>query len=78
MSVRGYLHGGRKVLEGGTNFSFALHAEIPAEVVTKWRRKRRICRPLAAERSAVAIFVLFVPSTGIFRANVVYMVLGSS
>ena len=26
------------------NFSFALHAEISAEVVTKWRRKRRIVR----------------------------------
>ena len=31
----------RKIREGGKT-SFALHAEISAEVVTKWRRKRRI------------------------------------
>ena len=36
------------------------------------------CRPLAAECPAAAMFVLFVPSTRIFRAKVVYMVLGSS
>ena len=56
------------------DFSFALHAETAIEVVTEWRR----CRPLAAERPAAAMFVLLVPSTTrIFRAKIVYMVLGS-
>ena len=58
-------------------FSFGLHAEISVGVVTKCRRKKK-CRPLAAERSAAAILFFFVPSTGIFRAKVVYMELGSS
>ena len=42
--------------------------------------KRKNCLPLAVERSAAAMFVLliFVPSTRIFQAKVVYMVLGSS
>ena len=39
---------------------------------------KKNCRPLAAERLAAAMFVLFVSSTRIFRAKVVYMVLGSS
>ena len=30
-----------KMLEGGKKFGFGLHAEISAEVLTKWRRKRR-------------------------------------
>ena len=34
--------------------------------------------PLVVERSAAAMFVLFVPSTRIFQAKAVYMVLGSS
>ena len=34
--------------------------------------------PLAAERPAAAMFVLFVPSTRIFRGKVVYMVLDLS
>ena len=42
------------------------------------KEKKKNCRPLAAERLAAAIFVLFVPSTRIFRAKVVYMELGSS
>ena len=41
------------------------------------KEKKNNCRPLAAERSAAAMFVLFVPSTRIFRAKVLYMVLGS-
>ena len=40
-------HGGRKIpalerSEKAENVSFALHAEISVEVVTRWRRKRRI------------------------------------
>ena len=42
------------------------------------KEKRKTCRPLAAERLAAAILFFFVPSTRIFRAKVVYMVLGSS
>ena len=42
------------------------------------KEKKKNCRPLAAERSAAAMFVLFFPSTRIFQANLVYMVLGSS
>ena len=62
--LRGCLHGGRKIHpRRRINFSFALHAEISAELVAKWRRKRRITRPLAAESPA--------PCTRIFRAKVV-------
>ena len=83
----GCLHGGRKIL--------ALGRSKKAEqlfVCFTWRRKfgrsgyqvekekKKNCRPLAAERPAAAMFVLFVPSTctRFFRAKVVYMVLGSS
>ena len=41
------------------------------------KEKKNNCRPLAAERPAAAMFILFVASTRIFRAKVVYMVLGS-
>ena len=41
------------------------------------KEKKNNCRPLAAERPAAAMFVIFVPSTRIFRAKVVYMVQGS-
>ena len=37
--------------------------------------KKNNFRPLVAERPAAAMFVLFVPSTRIFRAKVVNMVL---
>ena len=45
--LRSCLHGGRKILvpgrsEKADNFFFALDAEISAEVVTKWTRKRRV------------------------------------
>ena len=40
--------------------------------------KKNNCRPLVAERSTAAMFVLSVPSTRIFRAKVVYTTLGSS
>ena len=60
--LRGCLHGGRKIQEGGTTFRLVyMHY-----------------RPLAVERPAAAMFVLFIPCTRIFRAKVVYMVLGSS
>ena len=42
------------------------------------KEKNKNYRPLAAERPAAAMFVLFVPSTRIFRAKTVYVVLGSS
>ena len=42
------------------------------------KEKKKKCRPLAAERlTAAGIFVIFVPSTRIFRAKVVYIELGS-
>ena len=70
----------KKIREGEKNFSFALHAEISAEVVTKWRRKRRITIGLEQlnERPADAMFILFVSCTRIFQAKVVYMALRSS
>ena len=40
------------------------------------KKKKKNCRPLAAERPAAAM--LFVPSTRLFRAKVIYTVLGSS
>ena len=42
------------------------------------KEKKKIYRSLPAKRLAAAMFVLFVPSTRIFRAKAVYMVLGSS
>ena len=42
------------------------------------KEKKKNYRPLPAKRPAAAMFVLFVPSTRIFRAKAVYMVLGSS
>ena len=55
------------------NFSFALHAEISAEMsgYQVEKEKKNDCRPLAAERPAAAMFVLFVPGTRIFRAKAV-------
>ena len=41
------------------------------------KEKKKNYRPLPAERPAAAMCVLFVPSTRIFRAKAVYMVLGS-
>ena len=42
------------------------------------KEKKNNRRPFAAERPAAAIFVLFVLSTMIFRAKVVYIVIGST
>ena len=42
------------------------------------KEKKKNYRPLPAKRPAAAMFALFVPSTRIFRAKTVYMVLGSS
>ena len=42
------------------------------------KEKKKNSHPLPAKRPAAAMFVLFVPSTTIFRAKAVYMVLGSS
>ena len=42
------------------------------------KEKKKNCRPLAAERLTTALFVLFVPSTRIFRVKAVNMKLGSS
>ena len=42
------------------------------------KEKKKNCRPIEAASPAAAMFVLFVPSTRIFRAKVVYIVLGSS
>ena len=55
----------RKIREGGDTFRSGYQVE---------KEKKNNCRPLAAERPAAAMFVLFVPSTRIFRAKVVYMV----
>ena len=82
--LRGCFHGGRKIL--------ALGRSQKAEQRFVWftcrnfyrsgyqveMEKKKNCPPLAAERPPAAMFVLFVPSTRIFRAKVVYMALGSS
>ena len=57
----------------------ALHAEMFGQSGNQVEKeKKNNCRPLVAERPTAAMFVLFVPSTRIFLAKVVYMVLGSS
>ena len=61
------------------NFSFALHAEISTEELTKWRRKRRITvglEQLNARLSPCSFFLSLV--LGSSERTVVYMVLGSS
>ena len=40
------------------------------------KEKKKNCWPLAAESPSAAKFVLFVPSTRIFRTKVVHMMLG--
>ena len=37
------------------------------------KERKKNCRPLAAESPAAAMCALFVPSTRIFRAKVVYI-----
>ena len=68
---------GGKNLEGGTTFHlFYMHACRSGYQVEKENNNN--CRPLAAERPAAAMSVyFFVPSTRIFQAKVVYMVLES-
>ena len=82
--LRGCLHGGRKILALGRSekakqlfVCFTYRNFGPSGYQVK-KEKKKNCRPLAAERPAAAMFVLFVRSTRIFRAEVVYMVLGSS
>ena len=57
------------------NFSLGLHAEIVVRAVNRREGSKEQRQPV--ERLP-AIFVLFVPSTGILIAKAVYMVLGSS
>ena len=62
------------------NFSFALHAEVSAEVVTKWRRKRRITvgREQLNARLPSCLFFLYVVLGSSERKKFTCMVLGSS
>ena len=68
----------RKIREGGKTFRCFKYRNYGRSGYQVKKEKKNNCRPLAAERPAAAMFVLFVPSTSIFRAKVVYMVLGSS
>ena len=83
-SLRGCLHGGRKILAPGRSekaeklFVCFTCRNFGRSGYQVEKEKKNNCRPWAAERPAAAMFVLFVPSTRIFRAKVVYMVLGSS
>ena len=67
-----------KILEGGTTFHLLYMLKFRPKWLSSREGKEENCRPITAERPAAAMFVLFVPITRIFRAKVVYMVLGSS
>ena len=77
-TLLGCLYGRRKILEGGTTFALLYMQKFRPKWLPSGEGKKNNCWPLAAERPAAAMFVLFVPSTRIFRANVVYMALRSS
>ena len=51
----------RKILEGGRTFRLLKTFGRSGYQVEK--EKKKTCRPIAAERLAAAMFVLFVPST---------------
>ena len=80
----GCLHGGRKIIALGRPekaerlFVCFTCRNFGRSGYQVEKEKKNNCRPLAAACSAAAMFVLFVPSTRIFRAKVVYMVQGSS
>ena len=83
-TLRGCLHrgwgGGRGEileLESGTTFRL-LYRNFGRSGYQVEKEKKNNCQLSAAELPAAAMFVLFVPSTRIFRTKVVYMVLGSS
>ena len=67
----------RKILEGGTTFRLLYMQNFGRSGYQEEKEKKNNCRSLAAELLAAAMFVLSVLTTRIFRANVVYMVLGS-
>ena len=65
--------------EENTFYSFENLLKTRSGWLPSARRKgRKIVDFLVAERLAVAMFVFLVPSTRTCRANLVYMVLGSS
>ena len=67
-NLRGRLHGGRpEDPRRQKNFSFSLHAVILAEVVTKWRRKRKITVGLKQLNARLPPLLFFL-----------FLVLGSS
>ena len=81
-----YCHGGclhvreedpstTKILQGGTTFRLLYMLKFRPKRFPSKGGKKKNCRPIAAERLAAAMLVLFVPNTRIFRAKVVYMVL---
>ena len=82
--IRGCLHGVRKILALGRSekaekrFVCFTCRNFGRSGYQVDKEKKINCRPWATERPAAAMFVLFVPSTRIFRTKVVYMVLGSS
>ena len=70
--LRGCLYGGRENLERETNFRLVFCSSFGRG--GRWKSNKTVGRPAAA----IFVFFFFVPSTRIFRAKVVYMVLGSS
>ena len=61
MILRGCLHGVRKILEGGSTFRLVYIRNFGRSGYQVEKEEKKNCRPLAAERSAAAIFVLFCP-----------------
>ena len=61
----GCLHGGRKILEGGTTFRLVYMQKFRPNGYQVEKEKKKNCRLVAAESTAAAMFVLFVPSTTI-------------
>ena len=79
-----FIHGGRKILALERSekveklfVSFTCRNFGRSGYQVEKEKKNNV-RPRAAEHLTAAMFVLFVPSTRIFRAKVVYMVLGFS
>ena len=62
-TLKGCLHGGRKILEGETTFHLVNMQTFWSEWLPRGEGKEKNCRPLDAERLAAAILFFFVPST---------------
>ena len=68
----------RKIQEGRTTFRLIYMQKFRPKWLPSGEGKEEKLSAFSSWRPAAAMFVLFVPSARIFRAKVVYMVLGSS